>query len=65
MARYPDVTVRLVGENGNAFFILGKVVRAMRKAGLTQHQINEYVEEAQSGDYDNLLRVTMKYVNIE
>lgn len=63
--RYPNVKVRLVSEDGNAFNILGKVTRAMRVAGLTKEQRDEYMQEATRGDYDHLLQTTMKYVEVE
>ena len=65
MPKYLNINVKLTEENGNAFVILGKVQREMRKAGLTKEEINKYVEEATSGDYDKLLQVTMEYVNVE
>jgi len=57
------VTVQLVGEDGNAFAILGRVTAAMRKARWTQEEIDEYKKQAMSGDYDNLLAVTTEYVD--
>lgn len=63
--KYPKIKVKLVGEDGNAFAIMGNVSKAMRKAGLTQDQIKEYMKEAMSGDYNNLLQVTMKYVKVK
>jgi len=63
--KYPDVTVKLVGEDGNAFAILGRVTKAMRRAGLDKKTIDEYLTEAKSGDYDNLLAVTMAWVDVE
>lgn len=57
-------TVKLIGENGNAFYILGKVKKALTKAGFKK-EAEEYVKKATSGDYDNLLMVTMDYVNVE
>lgn len=60
-----NVTVKLIGEDGNAFNIIGKVTKALRKAGYSPEFIADYHEEAMSGDYDNLLRVTMMYVNVE
>ena len=59
-----DVVVKLIGEDGNAFYILGKVEKALRKAGhadLTE----EYLNKATQGDYDALLRVTAEYVTIK
>lgn len=62
--KYPQVKVRLVGEDGNAFAILGKVLGAMRRAGLTLEQRTEYQMEAMAGNYDHLLATTMKYVEV-
>lgn len=62
--KYPHVSVTLVGEDGNAFAILGRVRRAMTQAGCTKDQVEAYLREATAGDYDNLLRVTMRYVEV-
>lgn len=59
-----DVKVKLIGEDGNAFYILGKTIKALKKAGY-DNLAKQYEMEATSGDYDNLLRVTMKYVEVE
>jgi hypothetical protein len=56
-----DVVVPLSDEDGNAFFIMGRVTKALRRAGHAD-LIDQYRKEAMSGDYDNLLRVTMDYV---
>jgi len=61
--KYPEITVQLVGEDGNAFSILGRVTRALRRGGATIDDINEFQREATSGDYDNLLRTVCKYVD--
>lgn len=63
--KYPDVTVPMVGEDGNAFAIMGRVRKAARQAGLTKEQIDEYMNEAMAGDYDHLLQTTMKYFEVE
>ncbi len=70
--RYPDLDVELIGHDGNAFAILGKVIGALkshlRKQGLSGEEIkkvtDEYQKEATSGDYDNLLATTMGWVNV-
>jgi len=59
-----DLSVKLLGEDGNAFFIMGKVVKALRMAGYDADFIEEYKKKAMGGDYDNLLRVTMEYVEV-
>ena len=57
-------TVKLTGEDGNAFAIMGTVSRALRKAGLPKEHVDKYMEESTSGDYNNLLVVAHKYANI-
>jgi len=59
------VKVKLVGEDGNAFSILGRVSAAMRRAGVERKIIQEYQNKATSGDYNNLLMVTLEYVDEE
>jgi len=58
-------TVKLVGEDGNAFSILGRVKEALRRAGADKEYIDKYLNAATSGDYDHLLVVSMEYVNVE
>jgi hypothetical protein len=59
------ITVTLVGEDGNAMAIMAKVSRALRNAGATREEVNQYMDESMSGDYDNLLRVAMTWVEVE
>lgn len=64
--KYPEVkTVKLVGEDGNAFAILGRVMKAMKVAGLSKEVVDEYYKEATSGDYDHLLQTTVKWVKVK
>jgi len=63
--KYPEITVELIGHDGNAFAILGAVTRAMRKAKLPVNIINEFTEEATNGTYDHLLMTAMNWVNVE
>ena len=60
-----DVAVKLIGEDGNAFHILGKVQKALRKAGYDKEFISEYHKKATSGNYVNLLTVTSEYVIVK
>lgn len=62
--KFPKVKVKLVGEDGNAFSIMGRVVEAMRKAKCSDEDIKAYRTAATSGDYNNLLRVTMDTVSV-
>ena len=53
--RYPDVAVRLVGEDGNAHAIMGRVAAALRRARVPSEEIDSSRKEARSGDYQTLL----------
>ena len=57
-------TVKLAGEDGNAFAIMGKVSGALRKAGADKEYVDEYLNKSMSGDYDHLLGVAREYVNV-
>ena len=65
MPKYPDITVKLIGENSNAFNILGICIKAMLRAGLPEEQVDEFSMEATSGDYQHLLNTCMRYFEIE
>ena len=62
--RYPDVRVKLTGEDGNAYAIMGAVQRALRKAKVPEALVQQYLAESQSGDYDHLLQVACKWVDV-
>lgn len=63
--KYPDIHVDLVGEDGNAFFILSRVQKAMRRAHLPEDEIKTFMKEAKSGDYNNLLRTVVEWVDTD
>ena len=63
--KYPNVKVKLVGTNGNAFAILGKVKQELRRAKVPDVEVKKFMEEAMSGDYDNLLATCMNWVNVK
>ena len=58
-------TAKLIGQDGNAFAIMGNIKQALKRAGADQEHIDKYLKEATSGDYNHLLTVSMKYVNVE
>lgn len=63
--KFPHVSVTLVGRDGNAFAIMGAVKQAMSRAKVAKADIDAYMDEAMSGDYDHLLQVTMQTVNVD
>lgn len=59
-----DITVKLVGTDGNAFALIGKVRQALRRGGYGE-LVEEFTKEATSGDYDHVLQTIMEYVDVE
>lgn len=62
--RHPEITVRLSGEDGNALAILGRVQWALRRGRVPREEIDKFLEEAMSSDYDHLLQTVMKTVTV-
>jgi hypothetical protein len=50
------VYMRLAGEDGNAFSIMGRFLRAAGNAGWTRAEAEKVNDHAMAGDYDHLLR---------
>ena len=63
MAKY-DIKVKLIGRDGNAFAILGAVQKELKRAGAPKEDLDAYLKEATSGDYDHLLATTLKWVKV-
>lgn len=64
LVKFPFVTVQLVGEDGNAFAILARAQRAMREARVDRADIDAFIKEATSGNYDHLLQTVMRWVEV-
>lgn len=60
--RHPGIVVQLSGEDGNAFSMLARVRKAMRRAGVEQSEIDRFADEAMSGDYDHLIQTILRTV---
>ena len=57
----PTVSINM---DGNAFSVMGAVTKALKRSG-QYDKVEEYRTKAMSGDYDNILRVSMEYVDFE
>ncbi len=64
MPKYPEIEVRLDGEDGNVFDIIGRCLKAMRRADLSESEQRLYIEEAKSGDYDHTIRTCVKWFDV-
>jgi len=59
------VTVKLVGEDGNVFNVIGKITRALKDAGQAD-KAGEFQRKALSSEsYDAVLQLAFNYVEIE
>ena len=59
-----DVKVKLTGEDGNVFLIIGRVSRALKAAGFTE-EAETFQQKAMSCDsYDEVLCLCMETVEV-
>ena len=58
-------TFKLIGQDGNAFAVMGRIKQALKSAGADKEYIDKYISKATSGDYNHLLAVSMEYVDVE
>jgi len=63
--KYPNITVELSEHDDNAFAVLGRMRKALRKEGVEDIIIEQFMKEAKSGDYEHLLQTCMEWVNVE
>lgn len=64
MTKPKKPTVQLTGNDGNAMNILALCRRALREAGYTGDQVEQFTAEATSGDYDKILQTAMKWCEV-
>ena len=54
----------LVGVDGNAFSVMGYVLKAMKECKMSKEEQSDYQTKAMSGDYDNLLAISIKMIDL-
>jgi hypothetical protein len=60
---HPEVT--LSGQAGNAFVIIAKVSKALRRIPNIGYDIAaQYRTEAKNGDYDHVIQTSMDYADV-
>lgn len=57
-------TLRLIGNNENAFVLLGLARSVAKRAGWSEDTIKAMSDEAMSGDYDHLLQTLQKHFHV-
>lgn len=63
--KYPNVSVELSGSDGNIFMVIGKVRATMRRAGISNKEIEEFSEGVNSTkSYDEALQFIMSQVEV-
>jgi len=53
----------LIGIDGNAFNVMGYTRRAMVREGFTREEIDSYLKDAMSSDYNHLLAVSVEMID--
>ena len=53
----------LAGVDGNAYAIMGYVRIAMRRTGMSREDIDAYIKDATSSDYNHLLVVSSEMID--
>lgn len=58
-------TVKLIGEDGNVFNLIGKTVKALRRAGQPEAAKTFSETAFKCGSYDEVLALIMDYCEVE
>lgn len=57
----PQPRLKMVGEDGNAWAILARARKTLRKTGESEEEVQKYLKEARAGDYNHLIQTTMRW----
>lgn len=61
--KYQKIEVQLTDKDGDAVAILARCRSAGRSAGLSPSVLGDFLGEATSSDYDNLIATAMRWFN--
>jgi len=62
--KHPEITVRLVGQDGNVFNLMSIVANALRKNGFVEEVQDFITEVTSSQSYHEALAVMMRWVDV-
>jgi hypothetical protein len=57
-----QLDIDLLGPEGNAFVVLAKMRRVLESAGASKNDIDDFMEDATTNNYDHLLEVCREWV---
>jgi len=63
--KHPKVIVHLTGSGGINFAVLARVQKAMRKEKLPKPEVDAFFKEAQSGDFNHLIRTCTEWFTVD
>ncbi len=63
--RFPDVTVKLSGHDGNTGHIMSRVSQALRSAGYNDVIDEFHLAVFDCESYNDVLRLIMRWVNVK
>lgn len=63
--KYPNISVKLLGEDGNVFNLIGKTSQALKAAGIPSQEIRDFQTEVTSGTYNDAIATITRWVNVE
>jgi hypothetical protein len=64
--KYKNITVKLVGEDGNAFAIMGMVRKSLLKGSVPPAEVSDIMKDLfDSSSYDSLLQKVLGLVNVK
>lgn len=56
---------KLIGEDGNVFNIMGRVIKSLKKVGLAEEAKEFSTKAFNSASYDEVLQLAIEYVEVE
>lgn len=62
--RYPHIEVTLSATDGNAYNIINAVRAGLGEHGVHAVEVEQFMAEAMSGDYDNLIQTVLRWVEV-
>jgi len=62
--KYPEAVVKLTGEDGNAVLMVARTQKALKQAGVPQEELDEFRNEALSGDYSTVLSTCDRWATV-